>query len=62
MTFDIPKTIVNLYFKKKQTKKTRRIMHMRLSLRCESVLEPIHLAIQCSLWLGTIKHFQESIG
>lgn len=37
-------------------------MHMRLSLRCESVLEPVHLAIQCSLWLGTIKHFQESIG
>lgn len=33
-------------------------MHMRLSLRCESV----HLAIQCSLWLGIIKHFQESIG
>lgn len=63
MTFDIPKTIVNLYLKKKQKqKKPHRIMHVRPSLRCESVLEPIHLAIQCSLWLGTIKHFQESIG
>lgn len=57
-----PKPSLIYILKKTKQKKPHRIMHMRLSLRCESVLEPIHLAIQCSLWLGTIKHFQESIG